>query len=419
MGLSTPRHQRSGQTNKRVTGKRASWLAGLLLAVVGCAFLLTGCADTQALTPIATLPTPTPGASQSVSLQTIHMLNARDGWAITHDTHILHTSDGPANWTDVTPGVGTANMVGATIQASYFMDQYNGWIATSINGKLTIWSTSDGGSLWYPTALAETGDQVTSLQFTDAVHGWLLLSSGITATNEAISLLTTPDGGSTWLPVDSATTQDKDVPQHLPFSGVKTGMTFTDNADGWLTGSLQGTNSQPLALYVSTNGGESWEARSLAVPTPKASALRSYIPDFFDPGNAILPVTFDAPQAEVSIYQTSDGGNHWRSSQPDAAISSNISFVNVNDGWAIGNSDHNTTVYATTNGGQTWQPTAKPGAKSAVVDSIDFISPTDGWILINNSTSSTANSGASSDELFQTQDGGKSWSAQNTMAVMQ
>jgi Uncharacterized protein related to plant photosystem II stability/assembly factor len=408
---------KSGRPCKRVMRQRRFRLPGAVLILCGCLLLLTSCASDD-VTPIGVLPTPTPGPRQPVSLQAIHMVSAKGGWAITHDERILHTLDGPAHWSDVTPGSGTADLVGATIQASYFADVNVGWVAASNANKVTIWRTFDGGELWYPTPLAEPAQRVISLQFTDGTHGWLLLdttatgTTGTTATagDEAVRLLYTLDGGSTWLPLDSADAQSKDVPQHLPFSGLKTGVTFTSNAQGWLTGSLSRATDHQLVLYVSQDGGFSWQVRNLKTPVPTATALSSLAPTFFDANNAVLSVTLTDPQPVVSIYRTMDGGNNWRSAPPNAAISANVSFVNANTGWAIGSGDHRTSVYATTDGGQSWRPTTQPGRQSGTVDALDFISATDGWILV-----STTNG---QDTLYQTTDGGTSWSVQTTTASL-
>lgn len=408
---------KSGRPCKRVMRQRMLRSLGTALTLCGCLLLLSGCASDY-VTPIGALPTPTPGPFQPVSLQAMHMVNAKGGWAITHDARILHTLNGPAQWNDVTPGSGTANLVGATIQASYFADVNVGWVAVSNASKVTLWRTFDGGGLWYPTPLAEPAQRVISLQFTDTTHGWLLLGTAATGKtdttaideNEAVRLLYTLDGGSTWLALDSADAQSKDVPLHLPFSGLKTGVTFASDAQGWLTGSLARATDHQLVLYVSQDRGFSWQARNLKAPVATATALRSFAPTFFDAHTAILPVTLTDPQPAVSIYRTTDGGNNWRSSPPNAAISANVDFVNANTGWAIGSGDHRTTVYTTIDGGQSWRPTTQPGRQSGTVDAIDFISATNGWILVE------ATKGQ--DTLYQTTDGGTTWRVQSTTASL-
>jgi photosystem II stability/assembly factor-like uncharacterized protein len=385
----------------------------LFVFCICCAFLLTGCKSSADQTPINTVPTPTPGPSQAVTLQHIFMLDQQNGWALTSDAHILHTTKGPAHWQDVTPAMNPEQAAIPDTLTPDFLNANYGWVADNDSGKLSIWHTYDGGNSWVQTLLDTSNQSVISLQFADTLNGWLLLNNGVKGNSEAVNVLYTVDGGETWLTLDSVDANDGDIIGHIPFSGLKTGLTFVDGSNGWLTASQSVDNKQVMQLYRSQDGGFSWQAQQIAVPVKNIGTVRSLPPTFFSTNDGIMPVEFDgqstqSTQAGISIFTTQNGGTTWNTTPPNNDLSTAVSFADTEHGWAIGNSTHAGDVYSTTDGGKTWQLLSKPAMEINKIDQIDLLSPTTGWLL-----AATTNS---SEQLFQTTDAGKTWTAINPTA---
>jgi hypothetical protein len=107
------------------------------------------------------------------------------------------------------------------------------------------------------------------------------------------------------------------------------------------------------------------------------------------------------------IMVTHNGGSTWSTSfEESAALQSNngfigsVSFVNVNDGWALINYKG---LIATTNGGRTWSQILDPAA--GPIATFSFTSTKDGWALTD--------TGA----LVRTTNGAKVWRVVSTPAV--
>jgi len=103
------------------------------------------------------------------------------GWALDGD-RLFWTSDNGQNWDDITP-VNTQQGV----SKAFFLDVKTGWaILSGSDGKgasLTVASTRDGGKSWQNAEVAlDAATQrrqlsgAASVYFTDAQHGWLIVT---------------------------------------------------------------------------------------------------------------------------------------------------------------------------------------------------------------------------------------------------
>ena len=101
--------------------------------------LLTACgAPHQIPIPVTQGPTlvpPTLSApvSSAPAFDSLHMIDATNGWAVT-DTGVVRTNDGGITWHDVTPTGITKLGFGTTF---YFFDSNHGWVVSGISDPAT------------------------------------------------------------------------------------------------------------------------------------------------------------------------------------------------------------------------------------------------------------------------------------------
>ena len=165
---------------------------------------------------------------------------------------------------------------------------------------------------------------------------------------------------------------------------------FVTPSLGWALVIVTGTST--ALVYRTTDGAKSWH-RQFSVTAPNLGGLAIH---FFDKDHGI----FYAGR----LFRTSDGGAHWNViSLPDGTPS--FSFASSTSGWAVDLAVPSRTVYATRDGGLTWNavgtaPGLGFGAKGGS-GFTDFRSDGEGWLGAN----------AAEPTVYATFDGGASWRA--------
>ncbi|GLV58526.1 hypothetical protein KDH_53570 [Dictyobacter sp. S3.2.2.5] len=375
----------------------AALLAICLLTLAGC-----GASDGQNTddNSVVVLPTPTPGPSQAVSLQTIHMIDDKTGWAVSQDGHVLHTTQGVAQWKDVTPSAGAPQ---PTFSNATFLDAQNAWVAGQVNDKISIWRTYTGGDLWLETPLPVSGQGIVNIDFIDPMNGWLLLKSGSNKlTDEPVNVFSTTDGGNNWYQLDSPNQSNSSRLSTLPATIEKTGISFGTTTQGWVTGYSAEQNT-PI-LYTSADAGYTWTPQTLKLPGK--SAIRTFPPVFFGQNDGILPAQIMDNSHAIVIYTTQDGGKTWSGNPASPSITSTVSFTDASHGWSAGSDG--STIYSTSDGGKNWNRDAPLGKGVNKIVTLQFISTSNGWVI------GSAKDG--SVQLYQSTDGGKSWTTIKTSA---
>ncbi|MDI6824434.1 MAG: hypothetical protein QME87_08780 [Bacillota bacterium] len=324
----------------------------------------------------------------------VYMADATVGWAVTR-TSVLRTEDGGARWVEVTPNAET----GFSLAASALLGPARGWVAMSREGSgtLAIFRTTDGGKSWSGTEVELSNPQCApcgaSFDFVDSDHGWLLVHDGVATGHEAVEIYRTGDGGASWT-LAARTETDGQNPDGLPFAGIKTGLSFADTQNGWLTGFDYGPE---LWLYATHDAGRTWQRCSLPIPqgyTAEGGSAETRPAIFFGSREGILPVVFHARGQHTIFYVTRDGGATWKPTTPiKSAI--NQEFV-----WSFPDSKHGfatdgDSLYVTSDGAATWAAVT-PDARLAGTTCLYFISPQVGWAV-------------ASGTLFRTSDGGHTW----------
>lgn len=332
-----------------------------------------------------------------------------------------------------------------------------------------------------PAPVAQVPFQVRQLSFGDALHGWALGTASKGQVTYLIMARTT-DGGATWTylehsPVGGSTTA----------AGDRWGIHFDSSQDGWLYGpstyvthdggntwtqtdllsqtvAMAGSGSSawaavqsncaqplcPLRLEVSTDG-QRWSAPSNqpAIVGPEAQIVRLSVLYGFvlswqrgpsagslsvthDGGTTwqtvTQPCTFDdrmaarsdgtvwvvcggepgAGQQRKQIMMSADGGAHWTAlaDPPSSGYVGQLALSSAATAWLATTRGP---LYETHDGGRTWSATAGVvgdqvgGAGSGAID-VSFSDANHGWA-------------ATSDQIFRTTDGGQHWMSVPAMAL--
>ena len=322
-----------------------------------------------------------------VYITDLTMADGGNGWAVgqipqASDKIILRTTDGGDTWRNLTPPQAIYDNTGKNMEVSAkFLDANHAWVLfwepdqwNPQNG-VTVWSTSDGGANWEGTALPITGYTMRyfrepQIGFLDSQIGWIMASLGENADRSYYAVYTTFDGGKTWsVPVTSDSA-------NLPARGKKNGVVFRNALEGWVTG--VSTREEPGAfLWKTVDGGNTWGQQTLPRPeldgvpadllaNPSYSCSLS-VPEFtdfqFQYAWTILSCTGETLPEPISvIYWSYDALSTWRYYKLPK-YGGTAAFYGIDVGWYVQTADagdsYNYEIMTTSNGGQSWNLTAK------------------------------------------------------------
>jgi photosystem II stability/assembly factor-like uncharacterized protein len=317
------------------------------------------------------------------------------GWALTTQS-VVKTADGGQTWQNVTPPKSALS----NLTKGAFLNSQIAWLSnplgeTGIQG-ISIWHTTDGGSHWTTSTITTQSDATTDFpHFLNINDGWLQ-TYGIPGTgNRSSAVFHTIDGGQTWTQMQLTNTAASVVRTNgISLNGAQSLFITGDSGGGstlttppLMTSSDDGQTAQNVQLPALTGAGTGGEITS----TP---------PVFF--GNVgILPVEHGAPNV-LDLYFSYNDGKTW-STTSAIGIAGQYPFtvyvIDPQHAWAAANS----TVYATTNGGQSWSPV---GSTPQPIGEFSFVSTTNGWAIGQTPAQSMTQA---QPLLFHTVDGGKTW----------
>jgi photosystem II stability/assembly factor-like uncharacterized protein len=416
--------------------KKFARIASLAASILVLFLFMAGCTLNTPVVPV-TLPPPQTATGQATSINTapsaetttptnqlsetqttsngtseppnfVRMIDATQGWGIANRS-VLRTENGGASWSNVTPtGVETvASTIPAEGLSSFelkgaFLNAQTAWIAAPGLDKIVLFHTVDGGRTWQTSDLGVStiGQvypiEITSFTFLNAQTGWLLRSTGMAAGQGFVELYQTQNSGASWrLVAEAGQNASGGQTGSITTDGQKTGVSFRDMANGWLTGSSHGNE---IYVYRTRDGGITWSFQPLSVPngyTAEGGSAQSYPATFFDDKKGLMPIYLGKTTAGITIffYMTADGGDSWSPTTPISSPTND--FV-----WNWADSSHGSVaeegtgiLYSTSDGGKSWSKITGSGLKFS---QLDFIAPVIGW-------------GVSDGSLVQTLDGGKDW----------
>jgi photosystem II stability/assembly factor-like uncharacterized protein len=313
----------------------------------------------------------------------IKMVSSTVGWGSTADA-LVRTSDGGSDWTDVSPP-GWRYDPYFHRETDFFLDADHAWVAQTSAASLQIdfFRTSDGGRTWQQVASisgSDVGFLPTQLDFLDPFHGWF---AG-TKPGLGLGLYSTNDGGHSWEPVA--------VHPGLQDSGCSS-MAFRSVSTGWIACTSAGGES---VLLVTHDSGANWAEQMLPLPTKNHVAFDP--PVFFDQTHGIF-VLHDDPAA---LFVTSDGGASWELRwMPGTSGLGPVDFIDMMHGWAIFGGE----LQSTDDGGWNWAYVRSNLNLSSGVDPVGelyFFNQKIGFAVLYNLDSNVP-------QLLKTTDGGHSW----------
>jgi murein DD-endopeptidase MepM/ murein hydrolase activator NlpD len=337
------------------------------------------------------------------NIRSMRLIGGGAGWVLTKG-RLFWTNSSGQQWLDITPR--TPALI--SVDSVFFSDASAGWAVLSERDSkaesghsLKLASTTDTGKSWSFATVSFPGEfpadyaGVVSVDFVDALHGWIMLRLSSSSNFSRGVLLMTSDGGNSW--------------RRLSDPPIGSPTRFVTATNGWLAGGPNGDE-----LYWTQNGGESWKPRSVLPPsTVHKNSQRTYeLPTFEKQQDAILPVSFTGPQGLIKVfYRTQNGGESWEqgtmstSAHPDAYIASSV----VNSKTVIVAQSNNAEIGILEEGrkGRT-KGVAKIASADQPFTKIDFVTQDEGWLLVTHGKCRGFKSDCIQEtKLFATADGGQ------------
>jgi photosystem II stability/assembly factor-like uncharacterized protein len=199
-----------------------------------------------------------------------------------------------------------------------------------------------------------------------------------------------------------------------------TQISMIDATNGWAIGHQNRSGDQ---ILYTQDGGFSWEQRTPPIPGPSEQNADSFqMQVYFHDARTAWAINLSPyPMTPINtpvVWRTSDGGRTWDPSDPlpltgaeSYFIPENFSFIDPSQGWLLvhidaGMSHDYSSLYATSDGGKTWQKLIDPyreGLQSLYNTGMTFADSNFGWVAKDNLA---VLPGAF---IEQTRDGGLTW----------
>jgi photosystem II stability/assembly factor-like uncharacterized protein len=257
--------------------------------------------------------------------------SASTGFACGYGNFLIKTTDGGANWIDISfPGTAS------NLNTIFFVNENTGWLCSTD----TLFYTTNCGVNWIPRITPINGQE---LFFINALTGWL---------NTGQSILRTTNGGVSWSSISFA-------------SGGE--IFFVNSTSGWTSHSTAGSST----IYKSTNGGINWASQFSTTNFHNIYAF------YFINEN----IGWAAGYRET-VLKTTNGGVNWilQRDVPGGIGFFSAYFINANTGWVVGDlSTLGSNALSTTNGGVNWNFSNVSG--NGRITKIQFVNSATGWMV--------------------------------------
>ena len=420
---------------RRIRDRRQPWAMTLVatllaLAIVAALLFTARSLHSRQVTPANPIPhRAASNASCSVHLperpsQVIpeKMLSPTTGWA----QGALRTTDGGLNWHDTSAASSLNRAPGFTGYADFFLDSTHAWTAQAVSSPTSCaavtFMTSDGGQTWQqsePVSVDVQADWEVGLQlyFIDAQHGWLLAEAGKFMFGPGpvdAYLYVTSDGGLHWRRVSHRSGSGTKPTSAAACEAQLGSVVFASQTTGW----SQLPYQCDTTLLVTHDGGVTWTAQRLPHPKDASCPCSAGLPTFFGEKRGIVSVFGNAGQQ--SLLATSDGGGTWSyRALPPTGYSLMIDFIDANTGWDIVtppgwskglSGAPKDWLYQTVDGGQTWTFVQANLPLGYPILGLWFVDANNGFAVQQN----VALTGS---ELLRTTDGGHTWKVIETQIL--
>jgi photosystem II stability/assembly factor-like uncharacterized protein len=389
-------------------------------------------------------------------------------YAGANDGRVYKTMDGGANWTAVSTGINTSELILAlAISPNYSTDNT---VFAGVNSR-GVYKTTDDGENWTEVLSSSSARDTRSLAISPNYATDQTIFAGTVA-----GVFKSTDGGASWTAVNSgisstfymcylAISPNYANDQTLYVGGMSSGGIYksTDGGSSWtlvnsgmsvysITISPNFSTDQTVyagsssGIYKTTDGGSSWTAVTTGIYGISSLATSpNYINDqtvYAGTGSGVYKTTdggisWTAVNSGISdtplnirslaispdymtdqtvfagllgggVFKTTSGGSSWAANNTgisSASISSLAISAGYSDDHTIFAGSYNNGVYRTTDGGASWA-SINSGISDFNIYSL-VISP-------DYETDSTVFAGSWGGGVYKTTDGGANWAAVNT-----
>ncbi len=238
--------------------------------------------------------------------------------------------------------------------------------------------------------ISDLAPPIADAGWVSAQQGWLVSADRLYWTN---------DRGNSWVDVSP--------------TAVKLA-SFLPGGQAW---TISDADEEGTSLYHSNDWGATWERLDLRLPLADVWPVQLHFTTITSGWMVVQQVTRQVFSA-ATFLKTTDGGLTWQSySLPIAGL---VSFTSQSEGWLLGNTSGQ--LFHTTNGGVTWLP-AEPSGNLLSIATYPEGTSRYGWQTVTTGWSASFNGDCTGNKsspdftcqvkslLWQTLDGGQSWSA--------
>ena len=308
------------------------------------------------------------------------------------------------------------------VQSSAFVGKDLAWLVTSEGGEL--WRTEDGGKHWERLSGNAVGGPFCGISFIDADHGW--------AGNVKGQIWQTSDGGKSWTFLSQPSGDKYDDYLNCPKQ-----ISFVDEQNGWLIGNfsiwrtVDGGKTWTVSLRTDLVENFHWQPSRISFASRNVGLMSGFggvvhrtmdggltwqsqklVPGEADATDVLLMnerlgwltgfVSSSQAHPGTRLYRTEDSGETWHQVPiaDEQTFVRSVCFLNEKLGWAVGgefSGGRRGIVLRTDDGGETWQE-IHVGEDESYFERMTFVDSQHGWLFGENN-------------LYRTEDGGKSWTS--------
>jgi len=226
----------------------------------------------------------------------------------------------------------------------------------------------------------------------------MMAALGAGAGSMAVAIYQTTDSGQSWARNYTNDPTQAGSGDTLPLGGLKSGLWATNMQMAW----VGGVTYAPGAVYLfeTADGGHTWKRSAIDPPPGYSEAqLESPGPTFVDAKTAYLPVHATSQYGVMLVvYVTRDGGDTWKLSPAYVPMGGASDFVSQDAGFVWNGTD----FYFTSDSAQSWKTIRPDVTFTSAFAGMDFVDPEVGYVLWDD--------GSGGRRLYRTADGGHTWS---------
>jgi len=275
-------------------------------------------------------------------LRKLKFLTPTTGYACGGGGIFIKTTDGGDTWNVINTGLT------GYISSLFFINENTGWLGST---QSLIKKTTNGGLNWISQPILSSSYTADICFIND--------QTGYAATNSS-QIFKTTNGGTNWNNI---------APVNTPWGEIQ----FLNPTTGFVISNYD--------LYKTTNSGNNWVSI-----LHNFGMQMNYFQDYYFLTDQIGWVTIPN-----GIAKTTDGGNTWNLKVTPIQNPTSVIFLDENRGWVAGHNGSTAVIMATANSGTTWS-TQKTEPNNFFWD-ISFANVNTGWACGRSIISTTSTGG--------------------------